>query len=101
MLCRHCQRSKVNRPRGLCWSCYYRPGVRDQYPSTSKFARRGVGNFAGAAPVPPRPTAAMPGSAEKLAVLEERARMKLSLWHPDDARVEGGQMIGVERAMAG
>jgi len=29
MICRHCQKSKVNRPRGLCWSCYYRPGVRE------------------------------------------------------------------------
>ena len=46
-VCRHCSKSKVNRPRGLCWSCYYTPGVRDLYPSTSKFARRGVGNFTG------------------------------------------------------
>jgi hypothetical protein len=86
MNCRHCQRSKVNRPRGLCWSCYYRPGVRENYPSTSKFARRGVGNFCGSAPLPD-PTSALPGSAEKLAVLEERARQRLSLFHPDDARV--------------
>lgn len=38
MTCRHCQRKKPNRPRGLCYSCYYLPGVRDQYPSTSKFS---------------------------------------------------------------
>ena len=38
-VCRNCNRGPVNRPRGLCWSCYYTPGVRDQYPSTSKFAR--------------------------------------------------------------
>ena len=37
MLCRHCNRVPSNRPRGLCWSCYYKPGVRDLYPSTSKF----------------------------------------------------------------
>lgn len=41
MICRHCQRNKANRPRGLCWSCYYRPGIRDQYPSTSKYAPTG------------------------------------------------------------
>ena len=42
MLCRHCNRRPSNRPRGLCWTCYYTPGLRDQYPSTSKFGRRGV-----------------------------------------------------------
>ena len=41
--------TKSNRPRGLCWSCYYRPGVREQYPSTSKFARRSVSDFNGQA----------------------------------------------------
>jgi hypothetical protein len=101
MICRHCNQSKVNRPRGLCWSCYYKPGVRDKYPSTSKFARRGVGNFCGQAPLPPCPTAALPGSPEKLAVLAERARLKLALWHPDDAGVVGGELVGVQRALAG
>lgn len=82
-LCRHCHRSSVNRPRGLCWSCYYTPGVRELYPSTSKFARRGVGNFCGNAQ-PCEPTHALPGSEEKVAVLEERARMRQQLWHPLD-----------------
>ena len=45
MKCRHCHRVESNRPRGLCWSCYYTPGVRGQYPSTSKYARRGVSDF--------------------------------------------------------
>ncbi len=36
-LCRHCQKSHVNRPLGLCWHCYYCPGVRALYPSTSKY----------------------------------------------------------------
>ena len=85
MICRHCGRAKVNRPRGLCWSCYYAPGVRDQYPSTSKFARRGVGNFNGNPDLPTASTSAAPGSDEKIAILAERARMKQSLWHPQDA----------------
>ena len=72
--CRHCSKSKVNRPRGLCWSCYYTPGVKELYPSTSKYARRGVGNFTGNAPLPPVPTTAAPGTPEKLAVLEQRAK---------------------------
>ena len=29
MICRHCQKVRSNRPRGLCWSCYYSPGVRE------------------------------------------------------------------------
>ena len=86
-LCRHCHRASVNRPRGLCWSCYYTPGVREQYPSTSKFARRGVGNFCGNAQ-PCEPTAALPGSPEKVAILEERARMRQQLWHPLDGTAE-------------
>jgi hypothetical protein len=88
-ICKHCQKSKVNRPRGLCWTCYYTPGVKEQYPSTSKFARRGVGNFCGIAPLPPEPTTAPPGTAEKMAVLELRAKLKLALWHPLDAQYDG------------
>jgi hypothetical protein len=87
MLCRHCQKVKSNRPRGLCWSCYYRPGVRDQYPSTSKYARRGVSDFNGQSKLSAEPTDALPGSEEKVAILAERARLGLSLWHPQDARL--------------
>ena len=88
-MCRHCQRVRSNRPRGLCWSCYYTPGVRDQYPSTSKYGRRGIGNFNGQAPVPPAPTDAPPGSLEKIAILMQRAQNKQALWHPDDATLAG------------
>ena len=31
-ICKHCRKSKVNRPRGLCWGCYYTPGVKDHAP---------------------------------------------------------------------
>jgi len=85
MACRNCQRSKVNRPRGLCWSCYYKPGIREQFPSTSKFARRGLGNFCGQATVPTCSTRAVPGSEEKIAILAERAKNQQSLWHPADS----------------
>src|ERR1700738_4931506 len=88
MLCRHCARVPVNRPRGLCWSCYYTPGLRERYPSTSKFARRGIGNFHGRVELPRLPTSAPPGSAEKVAILEQRARMGQALWHPNDARID-------------
>lgn len=88
MSCRHCQRAPVSRPRGLCWNCYYTEGVRELYPITSKFARRGPGNFHGTAPLPPCPTTALPGTPEKVAVLAERARLRQNLWHPDDATAE-------------
>ncbi len=88
MLCRHCHRNRPNRPRGLCWTCYYTPGVRDLHPSTSKFARRGVGDFVGRGLRPLLPTRALPGSPEKVAILEERARLKQDLWHPSDAPMD-------------
>ena len=87
MLCRHCNQVKSNRPRGLCWSCYYTPGVRDRYPSTSKFARRGISDFNGKVALA-TPTAAPPGSPEKVSILEERARLHLDLWHPADAPMD-------------
>ena len=96
MLCRHCQRVQSNRPRGLCWSCYYTPGVRELYPSTSKFARRGVGDFNGKAHRPHLPTCALPGSPEKVAILEQRARMRQDLWHPLDAPMDAeSRLLGV------
>ena len=63
--------------------------MKELYPSTSKFARRGVGNFTGNAPLAPVPTTAVPGTPEKLAVLEHRAKMKQAIFHPADARYEG------------
>ncbi|MFL5244875.1 MAG: hypothetical protein ACJ8FY_22465 [Gemmataceae bacterium] len=75
----------MNRPRGLCWSCYYRPGIRDQYPSTSKYSRRGIDDFYGWPIDPPEPTRAFPGTPEKVAILEQRARHRQALWHPQDA----------------
>lgn len=84
-LCRHCKHVRPNRPRGLCWSCYYRPGVRDQYPSTSKYARRGICDFNGQVALAATSTRALPGTPEKMEILAQRARMRQSLWHPEDA----------------
>lgn len=92
-ICRNCHAKKPNRPRGLCWTCYYSPGVRDRYPSTSKYGRRGVGNFNGNGRLPDKPTDALPGSPQKVAILAERARLKQSLWHPDDAALASAAAI--------
>jgi len=94
--CRHCRRVRVNRPRGLCWSCYYTPGLRDLYPSTSKFARHGIGDFLGPVKRPIMPTPARPGSPEKVAILEERARLHQELWHPFDAPLDReSRLVGI------
>ncbi len=85
MPCRHCHKVNATRPRGLCWTCYYTPGVREHYPPTSPFARRGVDDFCGRSAPPSQPTRALPGTPEKIAVLEQRARLGQALWHPLDA----------------
>jgi len=46
-----------------------------------------VSDFCGKARLP-EPTTALPGTPEKVAVLEERARLGLALWHPLDAKLE-------------
>lgn len=86
-MCRHCEKCKVNRPRGLCWSCYYTPGVIELYPPTSKYANRGVG--LGVNPVQlgeSAPTEFPPGSRERIEVLAVRAALNAPIFHNLDAR---------------
>jgi hypothetical protein len=85
MSCRHCGHTPASRPRGLCWNCYYTPKIRDQYTSMSIYGRRGVEDSYGRFLLPPAPTRALPGTAEKVAVLMARAMMRQALWHPQDA----------------
>lgn len=92
--CRHCHRKPVNRPRGLCWSCYYTPGVRDQYAITSKYARRGPG-VSNVATLPlGTPTGHAPGSAGKMAILQARLARGEELFHPLDAGMGGRRFRG-------
>jgi hypothetical protein len=85
MSCRHCGQKQAARPRGLCWTCYQTLDIRRQYASLSKFGRRGVLDFYGSGELPAAPTTALPGSLEKVAVLQQRASRRQALWHPDDA----------------
>ena len=84
MICGSCQKRKSNRPRGLCWSCYYKPGVRERFPPKSKFARRGVGISYGNAPLADFPTDEEPGTEAKIMILMERAARRRALFHPLD-----------------
>ena len=92
-ICRHCEQPDrvVCRPRGLCWVCYYTPGVRDMYHGKSGVTvRRGSGlDAVGVTPLPPEPTDAPVGSTRKVLILAERAAMGVSLWHPADNREVG------------
>lgn len=84
-LCRHCRSRKANRSRGLCWTCYYTPGLRDLYPPASRhYGCRLVDDFCRPALLP-EPTDELPGP-DKVPVLEERAARGLALFHPEDAR---------------
>ena len=80
--CRHCRRRFANRPRGLCWACYY--GYRHLYPVVPGFGRLDLAQMH-----PPRParaaTAAYPGTAEKINVLAARVEAGENLWHARDA----------------
>lgn len=86
MLCRHCGRTPSARPRGLCRACYRDRQLRERYPSTSKFGRRSTPDFLGRAVLAGTPTLAMPGTPEKVAILEQRAAHRQALRHPLDAR---------------
>ena len=87
LVCRHCgdPNRRVNRPRGLCWVCYYAPGVRERYGPVAGFVGSlTTKDYVGTRPMP-EPTQARPQTPEKLAVLMERAERGESLWHPQDA----------------
>lgn len=84
-LCRHCFERRANRCRGLCWTCYYTPGVLEHYPPVSP-AGVHYQDFFGGHALPAEPTLARQGTAEKVAVLTERATARVSLWHPHDGK---------------
>jgi hypothetical protein len=62
----------------LCWSCYYRPGVRELHPSNAP------PKIPVAAHKVPAPTDALPGTEAKIQVLAERFRRGEALFHPLD-----------------
>lgn len=90
-VCQHCHKTGACRPYQLCWKCYYMEGVRDLYKVHTKWNRRGAGQDGKNRPfqLPDSPTSYLPGTEEKIAVLEERASQGISLHHPCDAGCEG------------
>lgn len=84
MICRHCNEHPVSRPRGLCWTCYYNPTVRDRYPLADHCVCGPHARSGGSMKLP-EPTDARPGSEDKIAILAERVRLGMALFHPDDS----------------
>lgn len=84
--CRHCGERPVFRWRGLCWRCYQDRRIRRRYRSSSSRANRCRPDFQGPAPLP-RPTEFLPGSPEKVLILQDRFARGERLFHPADARI--------------
>jgi hypothetical protein len=85
--CRRCNAVRpINRPRGLCFTCYYTPGARAAYPSVSKFGVRGpaTDNRPNRRRPLPAPVPFNPGTPAKVAELERRAERGERLFHPAD-----------------
>lgn len=86
--CRRCSKVANLQTRGLCWACYHTPGIREQYPSLSKFGQVSVAATILGPRRLPTPTRARPGTPEKIAVLAARVAAGEYLFHPDDGDFE-------------
>jgi hypothetical protein len=82
--CRNCG-NKANRPRGLCSPCYESREIRARFPSVSPCAYVCGTEFLGRVPLAEEPTAANPGTEEKIRVMTERVRNRQAVFHPQDA----------------
>lgn len=85
--CLHCRVLKGDSGRRwLCRKCFTDLIVRAKYSNNKqKFGRKGAGhNGTGELP---DPTAAMPMTEERLAVMRSRAELGLAVCHPGDARL--------------
>ena len=88
--CRHCNHTPANKPRGLCWHCYYiAPGVRDLYPRHPRLSARDFcDNDYQGFDLPAETTLEPPGSPGKIAAMTARAEVGVNLFHPQDAGME-------------
>lgn len=82
-LCEHCLTNPANRPRGLCWKCYYTPGVMNGYEPTGNQGKRGLGMESPLGPAK-EPTTHRPGTKEKVGVMAHRMSEREELFHPGD-----------------
>ncbi len=98
--CRHCKERLQTRPRGLCLHCFRHLPTRNLYPPKSKFAQRGPGadkNYR--TRKPRRPTKEIPGTEEKMLVMEKRLARGESLFHDLDPSLAGRIPADVQRGI--
>ncbi len=78
LLCRHCCKKPVNRPRGLCWLCYLSPGVRDLYGRRlNQHATPEALPLPAVEVAPQDPSPYQPGTLEQMSVLRKRVENKM------------------------
>jgi hypothetical protein len=82
--CRHCRRVRPKYRRGLCWECYRIPAILRRMPPKSQRAGFRESLAPGYRQLPATPTAAWPGSEEKIKVMERRVARGEYLYHPLD-----------------
>jgi hypothetical protein len=94
-LCAQCGVYPGTRAYGLCWRCYYTPGVRRAHQILTRgkrgsYPREDQVGVVAPTLLPSTPTEALPGTREKVDEMARRARQGLSLWHPLDAAPDQG-----------
>lgn len=95
LICRHCGVNKANRPRQMCWTCYYAPGVKELYVSQCVYTRKGLGLQAGGLPLDTLICPYLPGTPGKIEFMADRAERGVQVFHPKDAKYGGGTMPDV------
>lgn len=87
--CRHCNRQRTMRGRGLCWRCHTTDAIREQYQSESPYNPHKFGKIKDSyrqSRPPSEPVPYCPGTPEKIAAMTERCERGESLFHDDDFR---------------
>lgn len=86
--CKTRQNRTSRRDRGLCSQCFDDRAIRSKYPSawdTVGAAKVYLLKFEENPPFSSESTTAMPGSEEKIQVMELRASLGQQIFHPNDA----------------
>lgn len=92
-MCIHCKERRSNRPRGLCFDCYYTDSIRGLYPSKRPWiecmgeTEEDFADF----PLPDAPTRALPGSKAKQYIMRARWRRGMHPHHPLDPKHDAAQ----------
>jgi hypothetical protein len=84
--CLHCNKPAARHGRGLCQRCYKKRAIRALFPAGNSRLGLWAGPLPAAREAAFRPTAHLPGTEGKVAVMAARAAAGLPLFHPDDAR---------------